>query len=69
MEMGRQRALVRQVIAALKQQEKGGSSASASKVVTKGILKRKKEGKDKHSHKKGTSPTVPLNLAMGLVKG
>ena len=52
MEMGRQRALVRQVIATLKQQEKGGSSTSASKVVTKGTLKRKKEGKDDHPQKR-----------------
>lgn len=41
-----------------KQKEKSGSSASASKVVTKGSLKRKNEGKGDRPHKKGPGTLV-----------
>ena len=56
MEVGRQRALVRQSAAACKQQ--GGSSALASKAVAKGTLKRKNDDKDDCPNKKGTGPSV-----------
>lgn len=49
---------MRQVVAARKQKEKCGSSASASKVVTKGASKRKNEGKDDPLHKMG--PVTPV---------
>lgn len=58
MEAGRQRALVRVAITARKHQQQGGSSVSTSKVVTKGALKRKSDGKDVCPSKKGIGSIV-----------
>ena len=58
MEVGRQRALVRQSIATCKQQQKEGSLTSASKVVIKGTIKQKNEGNDDHPYKKGSGTAV-----------
>ena len=58
MEVGRQKALVRQLAVAHKQQQKEGASTSTSKVVAKGASKLKNEGKDDRPHKKG--PSTPI---------
>lgn len=58
MEAGRQRALVRQLVAACKQQQKEGSSTLAFKVVIKGPSKWKNEGKDDHPYKKGSGTPI-----------
>lgn len=58
MEIGRQRVLVRQSIAACKQHQKEGSSVSASKVIAKGTLIRKNDSKDDHLQKKWTSTPI-----------
>ena len=58
MEVGRQKALVRQLAVARKQQQKEGASTSTSKVVAKGASKLKNEGKDDRPHKKG--PGIPI---------
>lgn len=58
MEIGRQRVLVRQSTVACKQQQKEGSSASASKVIAKGTLIRKNDGKDDRLQKKWTSTPI-----------
>ena len=58
MEAARQRALVRASVAACKQREKEGASSSASKGIDKGTSKRKNDGKDDRSLKKG--PSVPV---------
>ena len=58
MEVGRQKALVRQLAVARKQQQKEGASTSTSKVVAKGASKLKNEGKDDRTHKKG--PGIPI---------
>ena len=58
MEVGRLRALVRQSATTCKQQQKEKSSASTSKVVAKGTLKRKNKGKDDHPQKKGVGTLV-----------
>ena len=51
MEVGRQKALVKQLVVAHKQQQKKGASTSTSKVVAKGASKLKNEGKEDRPHK------------------
>lgn len=58
MEAGKLRALARKAAAVCKQQQQGRSSASASKFVIKGTLKRKNDGKEDHPNKKGIGPSV-----------
>lgn len=58
MEIARQRALVRVVAVNKKKKEKDGASSFASKDVTKGVPKRKSEGKDDRPLKKRTSITI-----------
>lgn len=50
--------MVRVAAASRKQKEQGGSSASASKIVAKGTLKRKSDVKDVRLSKKGIGPTI-----------
>lgn len=58
MEATRQRALVRVVTANKKKKEKDRASSSAFKDVTKGVPKRKSEGKDNRPLKKGTGISI-----------
>ena len=58
MEAARQRALVRALATVCKQREKEGASSSASMGIDKGTSKRKNDGKDDRSLKKG--PGVPV---------
>lgn len=57
-EVMRQRALVRALVAVRKQKEKEGASISTPKVFGKGTSKRKSEGKDDCPLKKGPSTTI-----------
>ena len=58
MEARRQRAFVRALFIARMHKEKEGASTSASKVVSKGMSKRKNERKDNHPFKKGPDTLV-----------
>ena len=58
MEAAKQRALIRESAAVRKLKEKEGTSTSASKVVGKGVSKRKSDGKDDCPLKKG--PGLPV---------
>ena len=58
MEAAKQRALIRSSVVVRKLKEKEGMSTSASKVVGKGVSKRKSDGKDDCPLKKG--PGLPM---------